>query len=78
MHVVMRAHISGLRNGAHWPAVGDAIDLPDVEAAHMVAAGLAFETRPVESAETSATPAAEATVRRRGRPPGSKNTPKAV
>jgi hypothetical protein len=39
----MKIAISGSRNGADWPAAGGEIDLPDEEAAHLVAQGLATE-----------------------------------
>lgn len=41
--VQMRTQIGGTRNGAPWPARGDVIDLPDHEAADMIAAGYAVE-----------------------------------
>jgi hypothetical protein len=41
MKVQMIADISGTRNGVDWPQRGGTIDLPDDEAAHLVAAGLA-------------------------------------
>lgn len=39
--VKMRVHITGTRNGAHWPEPGGVIDLPDNEAADMCAQGYA-------------------------------------
>jgi hypothetical protein len=39
----MTAHISGARDGQHWPGVGEVIDVPDLEGAGLVAAGLAAE-----------------------------------
>ena len=41
MKVKMNTHLSGTRNGADWPAVDEVADLPDAEAADMIAAGLA-------------------------------------
>lgn len=40
MRVRMLFAITGTRNGEDWPAIGGEIDLPDVEAADMCAAGL--------------------------------------
>ena len=50
--VKLKVNISGTRDGVEWPAVGGAIDLPDDEAAQMVAAGLAsaVDVAPVETA----------------------------
>jgi len=41
MRVKMLAEISGTRDGVPWPAVGDVCDVPDIEAAELVAAGYA-------------------------------------
>lgn len=41
MRVVMTVGIGGFRNGEPWPAAGDTIDLPDLEAADLIAAGYA-------------------------------------
>ena len=41
MRVIMAARISGTRDGVEWPAPGEAIDLPDAEAASLLAGGLA-------------------------------------
>jgi hypothetical protein len=41
MRVTMKATISGTRDGADWPAVGEVVHLPDAEAEDMIAAGLA-------------------------------------
>lgn len=43
MRVRMKVAISGSRNGEDWPPVGREIDLPDDEAAHLIAQGLAEE-----------------------------------
>jgi len=43
MRVRMKVTISGSRNGEDWPPVGGEIDLPDEEAAHLIAQGLATE-----------------------------------
>lgn len=39
MRVQMKASMSGLRDGAEWPKVGEVIDLPDQEAADMIRVG---------------------------------------
>ena len=41
MKVVMIVSLSGLREGAPWPATGEVADLPDAEAADMIAAKFA-------------------------------------
>lgn len=41
MRVRMKIHITGTRNGEDWPAKGDDIDLPDTEAADLIANGYA-------------------------------------
>lgn len=38
----MRASLSGTRDGVDWPRAGEQIDLPDVEAADLCAAGVAI------------------------------------
>jgi len=65
MRVVMRARISGTRNGDEWPAIGAEVDLPDTEAVDLLNAGLAaaVESAQVETATTK--PAETATRRRR-------------
>lgn len=49
MKVKMNTQLSGTRNGADWPAVGEVADLPDAEAADMIAAGLASEVEQATS-----------------------------
>lgn len=63
MKVVMRARISGTRNGVDWPAPGEVVELPDAEAVDMLAAGLAApvgaaapETASAPEPETAAAP----------------------
>ena len=46
MRVRLLVGITGTRNGVDWPRIGESIDLPDVEAADLVTAGLA-EPEPV-------------------------------
>lgn len=53
--VTMQHQISGTRNGQDWPPPGETIDLPDDEAAILIATGAACATEtdspaPVESA----------------------------
>ena len=65
MQVTIEAFISGSRDGAPWPPKGEVIDLPDAEAAVMIAAGMASVLEvPLEAAvtpapETPAPPAPE-------------------
>lgn len=63
MRVTMHHQISGTRDGAQWPARGEAIDLPDDEAAALIAQGAA-----VEADDQPATKPA----RRSGKPAGEK------
>lgn len=49
MLVTMTTHITGTRNGEEWPAVGGTIELPDGEAAHLIAAGLAVPAEPADT-----------------------------
>ena len=64
MRVKMKAVLSGTRNGADWPPIGGTIDLPQAEAEHLVAAGLAEKAEAAsskaETVEETATPKAEA------------------
>lgn len=39
MFVRMAVQITGTRNGIDWPRIGELIELPDLEAADMIAAG---------------------------------------
>jgi hypothetical protein len=54
MRVRMTVQITGSRNGVYWPAPGGVLDLPDVEAAKMAAAGYAT---PVKAEPETATAA---------------------
>jgi hypothetical protein len=54
--VKLTVHISGTRNGEDWPAPGTVVDLPDEEAASLVAHGLAVET---DDEERATSPEAE-------------------
>ncbi len=51
MLITMKTQISGTRDGADWPAPGGTIDVPDGEAADLIAGGLA---EPAPQAETPA------------------------
>ena len=51
MKFIQKHHISGTRNGQDWPGAGEPVDLPEVEAAEYLAAGLIVSTTaPVETA----------------------------
>jgi hypothetical protein len=50
MLIKLTTQITGTRDGVDWPAVGETIDVPDSEAADMIAAGLAVE---VEAPKTT-------------------------
>ena len=41
MKIRLKVHLSGTRNGVAWPAYGETVELPDEEAAQMVATGMA-------------------------------------
>jgi hypothetical protein len=63
MRVRMTIQITGNRNGVSWPAPGGEVDLPDVEAAKMVAAEYATPVKveaataaPVETATAATSP----------------------
>lgn len=43
MRVQMTTHIGGYRDGEEWPNIGGVIDVPDHEAADLIAAGYAKE-----------------------------------
>ena len=40
----MRQKVSGTRDGADWPEVGDRLDVSDAEGAALITAGVADET----------------------------------
>lgn len=59
MKIIMRAAISGTRDGATWPPPGGEIDVPDAEAADLITACLAVagverETAPEPPEEAAA------------------------
>lgn len=41
----MKAAVSGTRDGVSWPAIGEEVDLPTVEAAAYCAMGMAEEVK---------------------------------
>lgn len=51
--VRMAVAISGTRDGADWPGVGDVLDVDAAEAEHLVSAGLAAAVVDVEAAAES-------------------------
>lgn len=65
MRVRMRVEMSGTRDGLPWPPKGQSVDLPDEEAAHLVAAGLAeSESGPEVEEATAPAPETSTPVRR--------------
>jgi len=63
--VKMLFQISGTRNGADWPAPGETVDLPEAEAAELVARGQAEPAKAKAShddAKPEKTPPAEKAV----------------
>lgn len=72
MLVKMTYHLLGTRNGAYWPAIGETIDLPDIEAADLCAASLAVLVVPADRVERAVAPPVEtATIPKRPRAPRS-------
>ena len=59
MRIKLKVHLSGTRNGAEWPGYGEEIELPDEEAASMVAAGMAEPVATFRNAEKAVPAAAE-------------------
>jgi len=45
VRVVLKADITGLRNGVEWPSRGSTVDLPDDEAVSLLNAGLAVAVK---------------------------------
>ena len=56
--VRMVVTITGTRNGEDWPKAGGTIDVPDAEAADLIAAGLAVAAEPAK-VQTATAPAPE-------------------
>ena len=67
VRVRMRVAISGTRNGVPWPAAGGVVELPDGEAAALLAAGLAEPAPEEAEAAVDERPAETATAARRPR-----------
>lgn len=44
-------HISGTRDGVPWPKPGEYLEVPDAEAADLIAIGIAADDTPVEVAD---------------------------
>lgn len=64
MRVRMKVGISGTRDGAAWPAIGECLDTDEREAAELIGAGYAEPGD--DDATTVARPAAKKAGRRRG------------
>lgn len=54
MRVRLLVQLTGTRDGVEWPERGAEVDLPNGEAAEMVAAGLAEAVAPTREAATAA------------------------
>jgi hypothetical protein len=65
MRIRMERQITGTRDGARWPTVGEEVELPDSEAADLCASGLAI---PVVEDVTEKAVAPEPEKRSPGRP----------
>lgn len=59
MQVRMRVTISGTRDGQSWPERGGVVELPEEEATHLVAVGLAEDAKDAEDSEGGGEPAEE-------------------
>lgn len=59
MRVEMLTQISGTRDGQEWPRPGDAIDVPDHEAADLIRAGYAKEATDAPTPDPAPAPVAE-------------------
>lgn len=53
MLVRMKTNITGFRNGVEWPAVGGTLEVPDDEAASLIANGYAEEATDGSSPATA-------------------------
>lgn len=54
MHVRMKQHITGFRQGRPWPTKGGVLEVGDAEGARLIQAGYAVETEAPESQEEDA------------------------
>ena len=72
MKIRMLVDIAGTRNGVDWPPRGETIDIPDLEAADYITAGLAEADdtpAPAKVTETATVePVTETAARKPGRP----------
>ena len=57
--VIMRARISGTRNGQEWPAPGEVLSTSAAEADDLIAAGLAVAKPGKAAAESAVAPEPE-------------------
>lgn len=55
--LIMKARISGTRNGNHWPKPGQTVEVSDREAAALLRNGLAVEPADGENAAPKKAPA---------------------
>lgn len=68
MQVRMKVTLSGTRDGESWPERGGTVDLPEGEALHMVAGGLAEPTDEAPPLEEATAPEPETSTPSRRRP----------
>lgn len=61
MHVQMKQHFTGYRDGEEWPPVGGIIEISDTQGADLVAAGYAVEVDPDAVGPLDAVEAPDAT-----------------
>lgn len=59
MRVEMTTQISGWRDGQEWPRPGEAIDVPDHEAADLILAGYAKEASDAPTPDPAPAPVVE-------------------
>ena len=64
MKVIMRVSVSGTRDGAEWPSVGSAVELPDAEAVDLLNVGMAEPAPVVVESAAIAAPAKRQTRKR--------------
>lgn len=59
MRIRMTAGMSGTRDGAPWPALGEELEVPDTEGAELCAAGVATPVAAVAEKENATAEPAE-------------------
>ncbi|MFL4904658.1 hypothetical protein ACJ6WF_16090 [Streptomyces sp. MMS24-I2-30] len=65
----MKVTLSGTRDGQEWPPRGELVDLPDDEAAHLLAGGLAEKPKDhIPQVEEATAPEAETSAPSRRKP----------